>query len=562
MTRKAEPFLAHEKSVNEDGTPSDYLVRYLQSMADVGQKEVKFPVTSVNGKVGDVVIDLGDVLSEGGIDYDKLNDKIQELINGLVTLRSEMINLMDSHVEDYHKYNYQGFMQRNFGDERMFNNTMSRDMCFISTITKSLTTVTITTNVPHQLSLNDDIYFEALAKNNDAFDLDGTYKVSNVVSITQFQIEVPVALTIPSPLGDDRRLVKVASSGFGPCIYVPCLQQGAPFDSASPWTNANAAPQFGINSTKNKMFSMFGMLIVERTMNVSRLYIPYKMPYTTLTPNDNRYSIKQFALFDSAIVQCVNKQSSYYCHDIAVRMPNNVLWKSPQLDSRVALNVVDDPSIGVAWGNVNQQKDILAKYPSAVTMVNNGAPATIHRVYSENVSLVLKRGIYFFCLSQMICQDFVDLPSDVSQYIGDVVYPYSTSTGSGFASVDGNYGASLFQNVFEPYTVDITTYGGALFRDGLFGNMSGSGNSKYISFFDKNPRSFGAFEDIGSMNFGRFFTRKNIKPAFGGMSSPAFIFYDNDLADDRTCIIFTTNQSFPYVGLSGVFTDKSPSDTW
>lgn len=562
MTRKAEPFLAHEKSVNEDGTPSDYLVRYLQSMADVGQKEVKFPVTSVNGKVGDVVIDLGDVLSEGGIDYDKLNDKIQELINGLVTLRSEMINLMDSHVEDYHKYNYQGFMQRNFGDERMFNNTMSRDMCFISTITKSLTTVTITTNVPHQLSLNDDIYFEALAKNNDAFDLDGTYKVSNVVSSTQFQIEVPVALTIPSPLGDDRRLVKVASSGFDPCLYVPCIQQGAPFDSASPWTNSGVAPQFGTNSTKNKMFSMFGMLIVERTMSVSRIYIPYKMPYSTGSTSNSRYSIKQFALFDSTIVQCVNKQSSYYINDLAVRMPSNVLWKSPQLDSRVALNVIDDPSIGVAWTNVNQKNDILAKYPSAVTMVNNGAAATTNRVYSENVSLVLKRGIYFFCLSQMICQNFDVLPSDTSQYIGDVVYPYSTSPSAGLASVDGNYGASLFQHFFEPYNVDITTYGGAQFRDGSFGAMATSGNSKYICFFDDVQRSFGDFQDIGSINFGQFFKQKNIKPAFGGITSPSFIFYDNDLLNNRRCVVSITNQSFPYVGLSGVFTDKSPSDTW
>lgn len=561
MTRKAEPFLAHEKSVNEDGTPSDYLVRYLQSMADAGQKEVKFPVTSVNGKVGDVVIDLGDVLSEGGIDYDKLNDKIQELINGLVTLRSEMINLMDSHVEDYHKYNYQGFMQRNFGDERMFNNTMSRDICFISTITKSLTTVTVTTTVPHQLSLNDDIYFEALAKNNDAFDLDGTYKVSNVVSGTQFQIEVPTILTIPSPLGDDRRLVKVASSGFAPCMYVPCLQQGAPVNNASPWTDDGASPKYNIDSTKNKMFSTFGMIIVERTMNVSRLYIPYNMPYSANSTSNSRYSIKQFALFDSTIVQCVNK-TSYYIDDVAVRMPNNVLWKSPRLDSRVALNVIDDPSIGVAWGNVNQQKDILAKYPSAVTMVNNGSTATISRVYSENVGLVLKRGIYFFCLSQMICQDFVALPSDITQRIGDIVIPYSTSTGAGFASVDGNYGASLYQHFMESATVDITTFSGAQFRDGSFSSLNTAGNSKYISFYDKNPRAFGDFEDVGSINFGGFFVQKNIKPAFGGMTVPSLTYYDNDLADERLLRIFPAPQHFPYVGLAGVFTDKKPSDAW
>lgn len=87
---KVEPLLTSERITNDDGTASDYLVRYLQKMYAGGAQSVKFPVTSVNGKTGDVVITFDDIVEAGGIDYDKLNEKLQELIAGLAGVRTEI----------------------------------------------------------------------------------------------------------------------------------------------------------------------------------------------------------------------------------------------------------------------------------------------------------------------------------------------------------------------------------------------------------------------------------------------------------------------------------------
>lgn len=84
---KAEPLLTSERITNDDGSASDYFVRYLQKMQANGASSVKIPVTSVNGKTGDVVITFDDIVQAGGIDYDKLNDKLQELISGLESMR-------------------------------------------------------------------------------------------------------------------------------------------------------------------------------------------------------------------------------------------------------------------------------------------------------------------------------------------------------------------------------------------------------------------------------------------------------------------------------------------
>lgn len=55
-----------------------------------GAQSVRFPVTSVNGKTGDVVITFDDIVEAGGIDYDKLNEKLQELLAGLAEVRTEI----------------------------------------------------------------------------------------------------------------------------------------------------------------------------------------------------------------------------------------------------------------------------------------------------------------------------------------------------------------------------------------------------------------------------------------------------------------------------------------
>jgi len=98
---KNEPLMAQEKIINDDGTPSDYLIRWLRSAFNAGEKTVKFPVTSVNGMTGDVVISIDDLFPNFEIDYDYINKKIEDRSRDYPALISKtMYPLMetDSHV--------------------------------------------------------------------------------------------------------------------------------------------------------------------------------------------------------------------------------------------------------------------------------------------------------------------------------------------------------------------------------------------------------------------------------------------------------------------------------
>mgnify|MGYP003479607030 CR=1 FL=1 len=109
MSENIEPFLVQEKIINDDGTPSDYLVRYLNNSLQQGKKTVKFPVTSVNGMTGDVVINLQDIVDGVDINYALLNEKIQEFIAALSAVRQEDIQRMADHQSDWHRWAYQSF---------------------------------------------------------------------------------------------------------------------------------------------------------------------------------------------------------------------------------------------------------------------------------------------------------------------------------------------------------------------------------------------------------------------------------------------------------------------
>lgn len=116
---KIEPLLTGERLTNEDGTASDYLVRYLNKMAGAGAASVKFPVTSVNGKTGDVIITFDDIIQQGAIDYDKLNKKLQDLIAGLNQEHQFTIDTMNGHQSNWHRWPYQSFHNTKINDSRM-----------------------------------------------------------------------------------------------------------------------------------------------------------------------------------------------------------------------------------------------------------------------------------------------------------------------------------------------------------------------------------------------------------------------------------------------------------
>lgn len=119
MSENIEPFLVQEKIINDDGTPSDYLVRYLNNSLQQGKKTVKFPVTSVNGMTGDVVINLQDIVDGVDINYALLNEKIQEFIAALSAVRQEDIQRMADHQSDWHRWPYQSFHNTKINDSRM-----------------------------------------------------------------------------------------------------------------------------------------------------------------------------------------------------------------------------------------------------------------------------------------------------------------------------------------------------------------------------------------------------------------------------------------------------------
>jgi len=119
LSENIEPFLVQEKIINDDGTPSDYLVRYLNNSLQQGKKTVKFPVTSVNGMTGDVVINLQDIVDGIDINYALLNEKIQEFIAALSAVRQEDIQRMADHQSDWHRWPYQSFHNTKINDSRM-----------------------------------------------------------------------------------------------------------------------------------------------------------------------------------------------------------------------------------------------------------------------------------------------------------------------------------------------------------------------------------------------------------------------------------------------------------
>lgn len=97
---KLEPLSKNERLINADGTATSYFIRYLQRSVDAGVSSVSFPVTSVNGQTGDVVLDIQSIVGESGnIDWSQVNAQIQNFITQLNAGINEMRDYTDSSIE-------------------------------------------------------------------------------------------------------------------------------------------------------------------------------------------------------------------------------------------------------------------------------------------------------------------------------------------------------------------------------------------------------------------------------------------------------------------------------
>lgn len=87
-----EPLSTTEIIINKDGSPTQYFKRYLERLAGAGVKSTSITgqVTSVNGQIGDVIIDIPDT----GADF---------VFNIGTTIKSEISALIDQKIEDHNE---------------------------------------------------------------------------------------------------------------------------------------------------------------------------------------------------------------------------------------------------------------------------------------------------------------------------------------------------------------------------------------------------------------------------------------------------------------------------
>jgi hypothetical protein len=95
-----------EPLVDKDGKATQYLMRFLQEALGSGMSSVKFPVRSVNGQTGDVVLDLSSLATNGEFNWDAVNDTIKTLINRISQSFAYTDTVMRNHEgnDDAHPY--------------------------------------------------------------------------------------------------------------------------------------------------------------------------------------------------------------------------------------------------------------------------------------------------------------------------------------------------------------------------------------------------------------------------------------------------------------------------
>ena len=362
--------MSQEKVVNDDGTPSDYLIRYLRSAINSGSKTVKFPVTSVNGKTGDVIIDLDSILSEGGIDYDKLNEKLQELIAGLDAIRQEMIQKFQQHITDYHKYAFQGFMAKTFGDERMYNQTQNRNMMRVTSFSDLggvpiLTEVTCA--VEHGLTTGDTVYFEAVEADQTSHEIEQSRFSVTVTSATAFTIEFDLGTYPISGMNTYARVVVDESdfadgtTQFNMPVYFPCLAvNGASIPGSTVFWRSTGFKLDKTATSNSTVTTAFGIVVIEKTIRVKRIQIPivFNANTTQTDPADtDNYSLHQFGLYSSGIINTIEAgggSPGKHLLDRTMRFPKGRMWSSGVLDTRY----FNDVSGGNEWPNTIYNADM------------------------------------------------------------------------------------------------------------------------------------------------------------------------------------------------------------
>jgi hypothetical protein len=544
--------MAQEKITNDDGTPSDYLIRYLRTAITNGEKSIKFPVTSVNGKTGDVIIDIEDVISNFDIDYDKLNAKIQELIAGLDAIRQEMIQKFQQHITDYHKYAFQGFMGKNYGDERMYNWQQCRNLLKLNAVSvASLGVTRVTTTFNHGLSTGDVVGFEAIEDNQVSHEIENKSYTITVTSATQFTIEFNLATYPITSLNVFARIIIKESDfadgaeQFNMPVYFPCLStRGATIPGANDFWRQTYF-RLGNTTTSNSIVTTsFGIIVIEKTIRVKRMQLPIVFNFTLANADTDNYSLHQFGLYSSGIINAVRASGWAYgdIADVSMRFPKGKIWSSGVLDTRNFRDV----SGGNEWPNTIFNADAVRNGITSYTSSDFAGTTSATRVLAWDMDIYIPRGVYF------LCKRSLRVGTTGTQYIGDDISPFVAS-GAVSNSIYDVCTSGIFLNTFWSNSSTLPC------RQGRYDTTAiGADSYRSFSITDATQRSpvITTLPPLGDSEFYNYLDGENIKPLVGVTAS----YKDNDGITQN--LNYDASYNYPLVGLAGTFADREPSDTW
>lgn len=569
-----EPFMSQEKITNEDGTPSDYFIRYLRNAITQGDKNIKFPVTSVNGMTGDVIIDIKDLIN-AEFDYSLINEKLQELIYLITELRQYVIQRFIDHINDYHKYAFQGFMSKTFGDDRMFMGK-NRAMVRISAVSKTgATQCNITTVNSHGLIAGDTFKIEDIAAYNSTSLLNGEFTVlaSPAPTATTFSFTCDTLASAPT-LNPYARVIIDDDVKSGMPMYIPSITSDAP---VLPGSTAFFANPVGSGAAyARKRIRTFGIMVVEKTMAVKRIYIPIRganIASALDIPTATEYSKHQFAIFKAGTVDCVSEYAalSGLPSDTRIRFPDQLVWCSSVLDTRGLNSYVTTTWAGEdvePWPNTRLLLDAEKYGVTTYTIPTSGLARTSgsdgYYPLSFDVDFTIKRGVYYLGLQTW------KVGGRAIYYMGDTITPYMGSTSSS--------PQALLPCYMNQYIYSSTNFGTNDLRDSFFSIATPSSYPALYNFnlLDMAQAAIGTeYPDFSTTPLSAYLRSENIIPGFSSAGASTTVFYTETgsdyvgtggtvFANDRVDVSFNplSEKTFPVVGFSGTFADVQPQDTW
>ena len=532
-----EPFMNQEKITNADGTPTDYFIRFLRMQWDSGNKNVKFPVTSVNGMTGDVVLDITNIFNGEDIDYDLINKRLQELFTQIVNLRVELINLIQKHVDDYHKYAFQGFMSKGFGDERMFESPNVRIYGVSSQTFNEGSPATLTLTLGRDgntilgagIEVGDDIIYDP-ADGND------TYKgsVSNV-NTSGGNVKITFAY---EKYGASKSVYKNVviedKSKYGSSIYVPNKTKGL-------GEGITDATNFRIGSDAGEGVHVYTMFSVEKTFKAKRIFMQLRASnnnFSTATfVNDGNTNFIQYqwGIAKAGRIFCDFVKSvsqPYAVSRNAMNFPGVMLWRSPVYDTRNLLACTGS-----------------SKIPN-VAADESGRTTQKLDVASWDVDLTLHRGVYFVCQSARN-------NGTGSANLNNKGIGYVSSNDDTTWNTDSSQSLCL-----TPQLIGTKDYGGDSFPESShFMVASGFGYSHGVTQFGlhyiKADYDF-PLQD----NFAGALNDNSIKPLIqiNDWSDPSNSFIYNGYG--FSILAASSTGRLGGVAFAGQFVDREPGDTW